>query len=307
MLYLAAFSAALGIALVAYIASLAGLAAPTTLPLRHRMVELGLHDSAEQTDRFERRRRLEQVIAVVGERFRRAASDYGPLRARLAHAGYRRPTAMILFLGSRVVVTATLCLIAGSLAAANGFDRPLLLGAFVCGAAAGWLVPGFLVSRRASARQKEITLGLPDALDLLVICVEAGLGLNLALIRVAKEIRHASTRLAEELGITNFQIRTGVPREEALKNLADRNGVPDLRALASTIIHTERFGTSIAQSLRVHADDLRLKRKQRAEEAAAKTTIKMVFPLVLCVFPELFIVVLGPAVLQIFQTLSALR
>ena len=139
-----------------------------------------------------------------------------------------------------------------------------------------------------------------------MICVEAGLGLNQALIRVAKEIRHVSSLLSDELYVTNFQIRAGIPRDEALRNLSERTGLPDVRTLVTTMIQTERFGTSIARSLRVHADTLRLKRRQRAEEAAAKTTIKMVFPLALCVFPALFVVVLGPALIQIWQVLGSL-
>ena len=270
------------------------------------MVELGLDGPGEMASRRERRMKLEQLIAVVGERFRKAGIDYGPLRARLIHAGYRRPSALILFLGARVVASVGLCLIAAALAVANQFDGRIFILAVAWGAGAGWIVPGLLISSRVRARQKEVKLALPDALDLLVICVEAGLGLNLALIRVAREVRHVSHLLAEEFGITNFQIRAGVPREEALRNLADRTGVPDVRMLVSTIIQTERFGTSIAQSLRVHADELRLKRKQRAEEAAAKTTIKIVFPLAICVFPALFVVVLGPAVIQIYQSLSSL-
>ena len=303
MLYLAALSAALATALVAYIASMA---APATRPFRHRMVDLGLDNRGEAASRRERRIRLEQLIAVVGERFRKAGIDYGPLRERLIHAGYRQPSALILFLGLRVVAGVGLCLIAAALAAANEFDGRIFLVAVVWGAGVGWIVPGLLVGARVRSRQKEVKLALPDALDLLVICVEAGLGLNLALIRVAREVRHVSHLLAEELSITNFQIRAGVPREEALRNLAERTGVPDVRMLVSTIIQTERFGTSIAQSLRVHADELRLKRKQRAEEAAAKTTIKIVFPLAICVFPALFVVVLGPAVIQIYQSLSSL-
>ena len=303
MLYLAALSAALTTALVAYMATST---APATRPLRHRMAELGLDGPAEEASRRERRRRLEQFISVVGERFRKAGIDYGPLRKRLINAGYRRPSALILFLGLRIVLSAGLCLIAGALAVANEFDGTIFLVAVVWGAGAGWVVPGLLVSGRARTRQKEVKLALPDALDLLVICVEAGLGLNLALIRVAREVRHVSKLLSEELSVTNFQIRAGVPREEALRNLAERTGVPDVRTLVSTIIQTERFGTSIAQSLRVHADELRLKRKQRAEEAAAKTTIKIVFPLALCVFPALFVVVLGPVVIQIYQSLSSL-
>jgi tight adherence protein C len=308
MLYLTALSAALAAALVAYVLSLATPArAPRTM--QDRMVEMGLKDSTDavrQGRRRERRRQLEQLITVVGERFRESEVDYGPLRARLMHAGYRSTSALTTFLGTRAVLTVGLCLLGISLGAANEFGGALMTVTAIWGAGTGWLVPGFMVSIRATARKKEIQLALPDALDLLVICVEAGLGLNQALIRVAKEIRHVSVLLSEELGVTNFQIRAGIPREEALKTLGERTGVPDVRTLVTTMIQTERFGTSIAQSLRVHADTLRLKRKQRAEEAAAKTTIKMIFPLALCVFPALFVVVLGPAFIQMYQTLSQL-
>lgn len=306
MLYLASISAAMMAGLVAYMIVLAMPAQSRTI--RHRMADLGL-DGPDQEEsragqRREQRRRFERLIAVVGERFSGSGVEYGPLRARLVHAGYRQPKALVMFIGLRIVLTSALGLIVAALALANDFSGVLLLVAVLWGVGAGWLVPGLIVASRASARQKEITLALPDALDLLVICVEAGLGLNQALIRVAREIRHVSNLLSEELGATNFQIRAGIPREEALHNLSDRTGVPDLKTLVTTMIQTERFGTSIARSLRVHAETLRQKRRQRAEEAAAKTTIKMIFPLALCVFPALFVVVLGPALIQIYETLS---
>jgi tight adherence protein C len=308
MLYLAAVSTALAAALVAYVVSQAA-PARAPRPMQDRMIELGLKDGGsadQQARRREQRRKLEQLITVVGERFREGAVDYGPLREKLIHAGYRTTSALTLFLGTRAVLTVGLCLLAIALAAANEFGGALMTVAALWGAGTGWLLPGLFVSVRVSRRQKEIQLALPDALDLLVICVEAGLGLNQALIRVAKEIRHVSALLSDELVVTNFQIRAGIPREEALKNLVDRTGLPDVRTLVTTMIQTERFGTSIARSLRVHADTLRLKRKQRAEEAAAKTTIKMIFPLALCVFPALFVVVLGPALIQIYQALSSI-
>lgn len=309
MLYLTAISAALAAALVAYVITLATpQRAPR--PMQDRMVDLGLKDAdheARRIHRREQRQRLEQLITFLGEQFKEGGADYGPLRERLIHAGYRTRPALPLFLGLRAVLTAGFCLIAITLAAASEFRGPLMALTALWGAGTGWLLPGLFVSVRVTARQKEVQLALPDALDLLVICVEAGLGLNQALIRVAKEIYHVSSLLSDELNVTNFQIRAGIPREESLKNLADRTGVPDVRTLVTTMIQTERFGTSIAQSLRVHADTLRLKRKQRAEEAAAKTTIKIVFPLALCVFPALFVVVLGPALIQIYSTLSTIQ
>jgi tight adherence protein C len=143
-------------------------------------------------------------------------------------------------------------------------------------------------------------------LDMLVVCVEAGLGLNQALVRVADEIEHVSTVMSEQLAMINLEMRAGTPRDEALKNFADRTGIPDIRSLVSMMIQTDRFGTSVADALRVHSETMRTKRRQRAEEAAAKTTIKMVFPLVLFVFPAMFVVVIGPSALAIYRTFSKL-
>lgn len=308
MLYVTALSAAVAAALVAYILSLAT-PERAPRPVQDRMMDLGLKESDEEvrrSHRRERRQRLEHLIVKVGEEFQKNAADYGPLRQKLIHAGYRNRGALTTFLGLRFVLTVGLGMMAITLGVANEFRGVILIVTALWGFGAGWVVPGLFVSIRAGARQKEIKLALPDALDLLVICVEAGLGLNQALIRVANEIRHVSVLLSTELTVTNFQIRAGIPREEALRNLAERTGVPDVKTLVTSMIQTQRFGTSIAKSLRVHADTLRLKRKQRAEEAAAKTTIKMVFPLALCIFPALFVVVLGPAVIQIYQVLSGM-
>ncbi len=157
------------------------------------------------------------------------------------------------------------------------------------------MVPNFLLSLRIAKRQKIIQKLLPDAVDLLVICVEAGLGLNQALQRVAVELRHAGDLLSTEISLMNLEVRAGTPRDQALMAMADRAGVADLSSLATMLVQTERFGTSIADSLRIHAESMRTQRQQRAEEAAAKTTIKMVFPLGLCIFPALLVVILGPA------------
>jgi tight adherence protein C len=173
-------------------------------------------------------------------------------------------------------------------------------------AAMGWSLPSFILSSKIARRQKEIQRALPDALDLLVICVEAGLGLNQALVRVAVEMRHVSQLMTEEITRANLQIRAGTPREQALLTMADRTGVAAVRSLVTMLIQTERFGTSIAHSLRIHAESLRTKRRQAAEEAAAKTTIKMIFPLATCIFPALFVVILGPALIQIAQSFAQL-
>jgi tight adherence protein C len=181
----------------------------------------------------------------------------------------------------------------------------VILGASI-GATFGWLVPQYYVKRRIRKRQLELQRALPDTLDLLVVCVEAGLGLNQALVRVSSEIEHVSETMSEELMLTNLEIRAGTPRDESLRNLGERTGLGDLKSLTAMLVQTDRFGTSIATALRVHSDTMRVKRRQRAEEAAAKTTIKLVFPLVLFIFPAMFVVILGPAVLHILEQMKGL-
>ena len=186
-------------------------------------------------------------------------------------------------------------------------DLAAVLGALLLLACGLGAVPFLKLKSAAHASLRRLEEQLPDALDLMIVCVEAGLALNQALLRVAEEIRHVSRLTSEEFSLVNYEIRAGVPREEALRNLGERTGVADIRSLIAMLIQTDRFGTSIAQALRVHSDTLRTKRRQRAEEAAAKTTIKLVFPLATCIFPALFVVILGPALVQIYRTLSGLR
>ena len=165
----------------------------------------------------------------------------------------------------------------------------------------GWIGPTFYVRSKLKARQKEMQKAMPDMLDMLVVCVEAGLGLNQALVRVSDEIDHVSPVMSEQLALVNLEMRAGTARDEALKNLAERTGLPDIKSLVGMLIQTDRFGTSVADALRVHSDTMRTKRRQRAEEAAAKTTIKLVFPLVLFIFPAMFVVMLGPSVIAIYR------
>jgi len=174
------------------------------------------------------------------------------------------------------------------------------------GAALGYLMPGMMLGRLAKKRQHRIRLSLADALDLLVVSVEAGLGLDQALLRVGEELAFAHKDLSDELRLVNLELRAGKARSEALRNLADRTGVDDLSSLAAMLIQTDKFGTSVAQSLRVHSDTLRTKRRQRAEEAAAKTGVKMVFPLVFCIFPAIWVVTIGPAAIKFVQVLFPL-
>jgi tight adherence protein C len=161
-----------------------------------------------------------------------------------------------------------------------------------------------IVRSRQTKRQQEITLALPDALDLLVICVEAGQGLNAALLKVGRETALQSGALSDELKTVNNEMRAGVTRIQALRNFSLRTGVDEVRALVAVMIQSDRFGTSIAQALRTHAESLRIRRRQRAEETARKAPVKLVFPLVFCIFPELLVVILAPGMLALFRALS---
>lgn len=305
MLLLFGLSLALTVGLVVVL--VANVVPARSRAVRDRMSDMGL-DGLLSTDaaaaRARQGSRLRDLVEYFGGRVSERGSDWGPTRLRLIHAGYREPGALAIYLGVRAGAPVLLGLGGlwfGVLANVSGAFG-LLFGAL--GLLFGWFLPPFFLSLAITRRQKEVLKALPDAVDLLVICVEAGLGLNQALVRVSNEIRHESRIMAEELGLTNMAIRAGTPRDQALLDLAERTGVKEIRSLATMLIQTERFGTSIAHSLRVHAETMRVKRRQRAEEAAAKTTIKMIFPLALCIFPALFVVILGPALISIVQSLS---
>ncbi|MEW5926421.1 MAG: type II secretion system F family protein [Gemmatimonadota bacterium] len=252
--------------------------------------------TAHRRQRQSRRERWEALLREIGERVEKRRVDNGATRMRLIQAGFRGPYVLATYWGIRLALPVAMAGLTVPLAPLVG-AKVLLLSFWL--AAVGYILPTFVVGSRMRKRQAEIRLALPDALDALVVCVEAGLGLNAALMRVADEIVHISKLLSDELAFVNDEIRAGIPREEAMHNLAERTGVDDVRSLVAMLIQTERFGTSIAQALRVHSDTLRTKRRQRAEEAAAKTAIKMLFPLVFFIFPAMFTVLLGPAFMQI--------
>ena len=182
-----------------------------------------------------------------------------------------------------------------------GTSRGLLIGSLM--AVMGYMLPGFWLARQTTKRKKLIANGLPDALDLLIVCVEAGMGLDQGIAKAAEELAVSHAALSEELGIITTEIRAGKPRMEAFKNFAERTKVDDVRQLVSMLVQTDRFGTSIAQALRTQAEVSRTKRRQRAEERANKLGVKLVFPLVFCLFPAMYVVTLGPAVNQIREVL----
>ncbi len=244
---------------------------------------------------------LKKSFKRIGQYAPTSASEMGKLKGRLVAAGYRGPEALPVFIGVRLGCA----LFVFGLMSTPLLMRPNVLLA-LGGAALGYLLPGMKLARMAKARQHRIRLSLPDALDLLVVSVEAGLGLDQALQRVGDEIAFAHKDLSDELRLVNLELRAGKARPEALRNLADRTGVDDLSSLMAMLIQTDKFGTSVAQSLRVHSDTLRTKRRQRAEEAAAKTGVKMVFPLVFCIFPAIWVVTIGPAAIKFVQVLFPL-
>jgi tight adherence protein C len=222
----------------------------------------------------------------------------------LARAGFRQTNARSVYAGARVLSTAALGL-SGFLVSSSLHLAPIEVFALSFAAAVvGFYLPVVALRVRQARREEEITLALPDALDLLVICVEAGQGLNAAILKVSKECQFQSRALSDELRTANNEMLAGVTRAQALRNLAMRTGVDDVRALVAVMIQSDRFGTSIAQALRVHAQSLRTRRRQRAEEKARKTPVKLVFPLVFCIFPALLVIILAPGMLQLFRALS---
>lgn len=259
--------------------------------------------TAEAAGRQDRRAQFELFLRRLGSRVDTTREDSAQIRQRLIQAGYRSQSAPAVFWGARLLLTASLGLSMLAIGAASGAEPSSLLMRGLAAAGLGWVLPSFYVGRKQKKRKLAIQKALPDALDLMVVCVEAGLGLNQALVRVSEEIRHVSMEMSEELILVNLEIRAGAERSQALRNLAERTGVDDVRALTAILIQTDRFGTSVSTALRTQADTMRTKRRQRAEEAAAKTTIKLIPPLVFCVFPAIFTVILGPAAIQIYRVL----
>jgi tight adherence protein C len=242
--------------------------------------------------------RVADMLKVVGNKMPRPARELSTLRLRLVQSGFRRDEALPIFYGIRAALGVALF----GLFATPVIGHPNITFALT-GVGFGWVLPGMVLKRLARRRQHRIRLSLADALDLLVVSVEAGLGLDQALQRVAHELHGPYPDLSGELKLVNLELRAGKGRSEALRNLADRTGVDDLSALVAMLIQTDKFGTSIAQSLRVFSETLRTKRRQRAEEAAAKTGVKMVFPLVFCIFPSIWVVTIGPAAIKFITVL----
>ena len=231
--------------------------------------------------------------------------ETSPLRVKFMNAGIRHPTAPHIFFGLKTLLP----VVAGvptflALRATQGATGLSLLLWVLAAATVGCYLPNIALTLAGRARKRDIFDTFPDAADLLLVCVEAGLGLDAALTRVAEELQSKSPALAEELQLTNLEMRAGGTREKSLRNLALRTGVEELRTFATMLTQADRFGVSIGDSLRVFSEDLRHKRQSRAEEKAAKVPTKMLFPLVLFIFPSIIMVVLGPAIIQIVRTIG---
>lgn len=232
------------------------------------------------------------------------AEQMSRLRQKLAAAGYRSDTAPTMYLASKSVVAVLLAIAAIGFVWARGMALPMGVGVVLMGAGVGFLAPDFWLSSAISKRQGIVRNSLPDTLDMLVISVESGLGLDAAFQRVGDEMRHVHPALSEELQLVTLETQMGIPRSEALSNLATRTGVEEMRSLTAIINQAERFGTSIARALRNQSDALRTKRRQAAEERAQKTTVKLMAPLILFIFPAILVVLAGPAALKMIETLS---
>jgi tight adherence protein C len=280
-------------------------AAMAFMPSRATAIDRRLEElvSGPEPDEVPRARfeGLVGLVKRVGEKAPRSPKELGTLRLRLVQAGYRRDEALTVFFGIRIVFALSLFAL---------FSTPLLIKPNMLlalgGLAIGYLLPSMALARLAKRRTHRIRLSLADMLDLLVVSVEAGLGLDQAISRVGTELKFAYPELSDELRLINLELRAGKARSEALRNLADRTGVDDLSSLVTMLIQTDKFGTSVAQSLRVYSETLRTKRRQRAEEAAAKTGVKMVFPLVVCIFPAIWVVTIGPAAIKFVTVLFPL-
>ena len=235
----------------------------------------------------------------------KSEEELGYRRRKLSMAGYRRQGHLIIFYGAKVILAVLLpaCLVMGQIIF-NLFESQTVLGVMtILCAVAGFYLPDLLIQYAIKRRQEKIRLGFPDALDLMVVCVEAGMGLDQTIKRIADEMKLSHSAISDEFGLMNLEMRAGRSRQDAMHNLAERTGIEEVRSLVTLLIQTEKFGTSIAQALRVHSDSMRTKRRQKAEEMAIKLPVKMLFPLILFIFPALFVVIVGPAAIRIYRAI----
>ncbi len=231
------------------------------------------------------------------------SADYTRTRSKFLRAGLRKANVVAIFWGIKLLLTFSfpVCFLLAGITFLKPIDANTNLFICLLLAFSGFYLPDIWLLMRTSRRKNKILEGLPDALDLMVVCVETGMGLDATINRVAEEIGLGHKILSDELKLMNLEIRAGKSREDALRDLATRTGLEDMNSLVTLLIQTDRFGTSVAQALRVYSDSVRTKRYQRAEEIAAKLPIKLILPLILLIFPSLFVVILGPAAVRVYR------
>jgi len=294
------FAAVIGLSVVMVVVALAVLVKGLQSPVQRRLMLIkrghGIDHRAPPSN-------LQMMLEQVGQRFSSAETrQASATRTLLIHAGYRSPSAVQVYWAIRLLLP---LLLLGITLLALPFipNMSLLLGggilAVVLGV--GWLLPAIYVSSRKESRMSRLLIAFPDALDLMVVCVESGLALPQAIERVAEEMAVSQPDLAMELALVNADGRAGVPSTEALKHLAERTGLEDIRGLVSLLAQSIRFGTSVGTTLRIYAEEFRDRRTQLAEEKAAKVGTKLVFPLIFCLWPSFFLVAIGPAIISVFK------
>jgi tight adherence protein C len=244
-----------------------------------------------------------ELLKKIGSVLPASPKDVTIMQRRLIRAGIRNPNALKLLYGSKVFLGLALPMAMALAVAGTNAESSNKMMAIGVAAAAGFFGPNQYVNRRVRRRQKQISRGLPNALDLLVVCVESGLGLDQAVMQVAKELESGHPEISEEFAMVTLELKAGKRRVEALRNLGERTAVDDLKKLVAVLIQADRFGTGISQSLRGHSDFMRVQARQVAEEKAAKLGVKLVFPIFFCILPSLFVVTVGPVVMRIMREL----
>jgi len=239
----------------------------------------------------------------LGNKIPSSDADVATMRATLVRAGFRSDNAVPVFVGIRILATLGMLVVCVVMEPHLPPNPMLKLMLMISGCAAGWVMPRFFLEKRVQHRQEILRLSLPDMLDMLVVSVEAGLGLDQAIQHVARELAITHPQLSEEISLVTLEMRAGKRRADALRNFAERTGEPEIRKLMAILIQNDRFGTSMGESLRNHSDFMRTRRRQEAEERAGKVGVKLVFPIFFCILPSIIIVAAGPALLQIFKYL----
>ncbi len=246
---------------------------------------------------------LVSVLHQIGAHVPASAAETADLRTQLIRAGYRSENAPTVLYGLKIVAVLAMLVPCIMLESDMPSNPMMKLALMASGVMAGWILPRFLLEKKVAKRQEIIRLSLPDALDLMVVSVEAGLGLDQAIQHVGRELQQSHPQLSEELSLITLEMRAGKRRSDALRNLAERTGEPEVRKLVAILIQNDRFGTSMGESLRNHSDFLRVRRRQEAEERAGKVGVKLVFPIFFFILPSMMIVAAGPGLLQIFKYL----